>query len=146
MSYDPTAPTEGERSNAYFQIWVGAIGSATLLFAHIVDVPRAIATVAALAVAISFVVAILSPRNDDYFRHLVQIASQTAMAIIALWFCFAAVIEIGNGGNLLGQLAAGVKPSPMALSKVEHWIRAEAVILIAAMAFHIRFLIARYIG
>ena len=144
MSYDPTAPTEDERNNAYFLIWAGTAGSVILLMAQFLALPNAISTVAILAIATSLLVAILSRRNDDYFRHLTQVASKFAMGVIALWFGFAAVIHMANGGHFLGVLAAGATPMEVAAKTASDWISAETVTVIVALAFHVRFLAERY--
>jgi hypothetical protein len=144
MAYDPTVPTEGERNNTYYFIWIGALGTAVLISAQLLALPRWIIGLSTLAAAASLLVAILSSRNDDYFRHLTHIASRFAMGAIAIWFFIAAVLFAGDGGYFVGELAAGVTPVGNATSGPAAWFTADVLAIIVTMAFHIRFLIERY--
>jgi hypothetical protein len=146
MAYDPTAPTESERSGAYFLIWPGAVGSAVLLLAQFVALPRAFSGFATLAIATSLLVAILSSRNDVYFRHLADVSSKFAMGVVALWFCAAAIIYTGQGGHILGELAAGARPLQFNTGRAFNWFNGETITVAVALAFHVRFLIGQYRG
>jgi hypothetical protein len=144
MAYDPTAPTEGERSVAYYFVGTGAVANTVLLAAQLAALPRWMTGVCIMAVAVSLLVATFSSRNDDYFRHLSFTASRFAMGVIAIWFCLAAVTRIGNAGYFVGELAAGVEPAASIATGPASWFTAEILAIAVAMAFHGRFVVERY--
>ncbi len=144
MAYDPTTPTESERSVAYYIVGAGAVANAALLFAQFVAVPRWIAGACILAVAASLLVTVFSSRDDDYFRHLSLTSSRFAMGIIAIWFCVAAIIHLGDGGHFVGELAAGGQPSENTSAGPAGWFAADTLAVTVATAFHIRFVFERF--
>jgi hypothetical protein len=144
MAYDPTVPTESERSVAYYIVGIGAAANAVLLSAQLVSLPSWIAYGCVLAVAASLLVAILSSRNDDYFRHISFVASRFAMGVIAIWFCLEAIIHAGNGAQIVGILAGGGQSGGNPAAGPKDWFASETLAVTVAMAFHIRFFFERY--
>jgi hypothetical protein len=97
-----------------------------------------------LAVAASLIVATFPSRNDDYFRHLVHVASRFAMAVIAIWFCIVTIVYVGNGAHFAGELFAGATHSGYASNEITGWFTAEMLAIVVGLAFHIRLLVERY--
>ena len=143
MPYDPMAPTPSERSAAYYIVGVGAAANLVLLSTQWVTLSSLVSGGCILAVATSLLVAVLSSRNDDYFRHISSVASRFAMGIIAIWFCLAAIIHIGNGAQLIGEWAGGGLSGENVTAGPNDWFSSETLAITVAMAFHIRFFFER---
>ncbi len=144
MPYDPMAPTRSERSAAYYFVGVGAAANLVLLSTQLIPLASLVSLGCVLAVATSLLVALLSSRNDDYFRHVSGVASRFAMGIIAIWLCLAAIMHAGNGAHLIGELAGGGLPGENVAAGPNDWFASETLAITVAMAFHIRFFFERY--
>ena len=144
MPYDPMAPTRSERSAVYYIVGVGAAANLVLLSTQLAPLASLVSLGCVLAVATSLLVAVLSSRHDDYFRHLSCVASRFAMGIIAIWFCLAAIIHIGNGAQLIGEWAGGGLSGENVTAGPNDRFSSETLAITVAMAFHIRFFFERY--
>jgi len=124
MPYNPNAPTERERSNVYFAVWIGTAASLAAVAATIFPLSDRLRGFPAEFVGMELLIIALSPRFDSYFRQLRDYGAVAALAVIALWLAANGVVRV-------------MEFSPPALM-TDGWF----VATLAALAFHAGFLFA----
>ena len=84
MAYDPNAPTERERSNHYFMVWIGLAASLAAVASTLLAFPDSLRGLAALIVGAELLIFAVSTRFDSYFRQLRDFGAVVVLAIAAL--------------------------------------------------------------
>ncbi len=146
MPYDPTAPTENERSIVFAAVWVGGAANAVLLAGHTFTLPQAVTT-AALAVTGALVfVTVLTGRQDDYFNALRNRGLRWGMGAVALYLFAAAILSLTSVSYSFGYAAAVNEMPDIAPGSGGLPFDGLLLAIVAALAYHLGFITAMFRG
>mgnify|MGYP001233053846 CR=1 FL=1 len=146
MTFDPAAPSQEERANAYFLPWIGLVANAVLLADYVLDLGSGIGTASLAITGAMIFVTVLARRYDDYFNGLRNTALQWGMAVVALYLFAGAVMGAFNGGNLLGHWSATGDLPDLARGNPGFMGDGYLLAVIAGLAYHLGFAFARLRG
>lgn len=144
MAFDPTAPTDEERSRIFAFVWLGFAANAALMASYLFDLG---ATPAFLGLTGAMIfVTMFSNRYDDYYAALRNSGVRWGMGVIALYLFAGAVLSAFAGGNVVGAWAAsGSMPD---IARAQPGIMDDGFLLamVAGLAYHVGFAVARIRG
>jgi hypothetical protein len=97
MPYDPNPVTPRERSDAFFQVWVGLALSFALVGTTAFSSSLQLRGAAGWLVGLQLLIFAVSPRFDSYFRALRGFGTVVAVAILALWLAVNGLLQNFDG-------------------------------------------------
>jgi len=144
MPFDPTAPSDEERTNIFWIVWIGSAANAVLLASYLFELgitPPFLGLTGAM-----IFVSMFSNRYDDYYAALRSSGMRWGMGVIALYLFASAMLSLLGGSYSVGVWAAsGTMPHPVRGNPA---IMADGFLLaiVAGLAYHLGFAIARLRG
>jgi hypothetical protein len=106
MPYNPTAPTEKERSGAYHGIWLGFAANIVLVIAYFGALPFEVNFLCLLLAGTWIVLFNLSGRFDDYLYTLRNEGLRWSVTFVGLWLLGWGLVAIGADAHEVGVAAA----------------------------------------
>lgn len=148
MPYDPNALSEKQRSNAYFNIWIGLVASIVMVLSNVFAFGAKPEGFAALIVGLHLLIYAIYNRFDEHFRSLVAVGFAWSVSVVGLWLSAQGLLMILEAGYGLGRTAAGAPAMPGDFSyRLPDWFnRAYLLAALASLAFHLGFLKAHRWG
>ena len=139
MPYDPYSPSEQERANAYFLVWLGLAISLLAVAATLLSDSASQRGLLGVLIGTELVIVAASPRFDSYFRELRDFGAVVALSVLALWLAATGFVQIFASTHLGGDMASA-REAVVALPQFarDPWLVASLV----AVAFHAGFLFA----
>lgn len=146
MSFDPTAPTDEERSNIFVSVWFGLAANAILLVSYVLDFGQGI-TVPTLAVTGAMIfVTLFTNRYDDYYNALRDNGLRWGMGVIALYLFAGAIMSFAAGGNIIGYWAGSGELPDLGRGSPGFMADGFLLAIVAGLAYHLGFVVARLRG
>ena len=147
MPYDPNPPTERERANAYFTVWIGLAASLVATAAAMLPLPDRLGGFGAMVAGLWMLVCVFSRRFDSYFRELRDVGAVVALTVVALWLAVNGTAHVIGGVYAAGFALGSDGADSAARFVLPGWIADPwLVAALAALGFHGGFLIAQFRG
>lgn len=145
MPYDPSAPTEKERSNAYVMMYFGLAASLVLVVSLFVSLPSLIIGLSLMIAGSLAAVMTTSNRFDDYFMALTRTGMAWALTVVGLRLILTGLAFIYslsyNSGFALG--SGGLAPDDAEFILPAMFNDAYALAVVTSFAFYAGFAFAR---
>ena len=144
MSYDPYAPTEKERSYAFFVAWIGLVISLLVLATRFFPIWTSVQLLLMLALGCLLVVFTMTRRMDDYFNALRNVGLGWGLSVVGLWLAASGLVAVFNLSHHGGFMLASDGRLPRqdyGLPPLLH--DAQLLAILASIGFFSGFLFAR---
>ncbi|MEL7728470.1 hypothetical protein AAG612_02920 [Citromicrobium bathyomarinum] len=144
MPFDPTAPTDEERSRIFAVVWFGLGANAVLLASYLFELgitPPFLGLTGAM-----IFISMFSNRYDDYYAALRNSGMRWGMGVIALYLFGGAMLSVFAGGNIVGSWAASGEMPDLARGNPGLMADGFLLAIVAGLAYHLGFTLARLRG